>query len=232
MTRVIRYQADPDFAPGQLVPQAAPATVADTVTALARDKDVLIVALVEALVRRLTPEQAGTYAVPAVSGVIVGAGVGGAVGTGVGVGVGVGSAVGDAVGLEVGGAVGVGADAGTSTPTAAYSTVTPYRDATDRPLTSVTVYQLEPDFQVGQDVPHDEPLTDPETVTLFARPSEVLIDALVVGLVRRFTLEHAGAMVCEAEIGATAISMSITAARSAVSHRPADGRCPAPGPAR
>lgn len=150
---------------------------------------------------------------------LVGAGVSATVGTGVGVGVG--AAVGDAVGLGVGRAVGAGAEAGTSTPTAAYSTPTPYRVATDRPLTWVTLYQVEPDFQVGQDVPHDEPLTDPETVNVFASVSEVLIEALVDGLVRRFTAEQAGAIVSDdAAIGATAISTSIAAAKSAVSHRP------------
>lgn len=150
---------------------------------------------------------------------LVGAGVSATVGTGVGVGVG--AAVGDAVGLGVGRAVGAGAEAGTSTPTAAYSTPTPYRVATDRPLTWVTLYQVEPDFQVGQDVPHDEPLTDPETVNVFASVSEVLIEALVDGLVRRFTAEQAGAIVWDdAAIGATAISTSIEAVMSAVSHRP------------
>ena len=109
----------------------------------------------------------------------------------------------------------------------------PYREATDWPLTWVTVYQPEPDFQVGQDVPQDEPLTDPETVNVVAGVSEVLIDALVDELVRRFTLEQAGAIVCDdAEIGATAISTSIAAATSAVSHRLGDGRCPTPGPPR
>lgn len=99
--------------------------------------------------------------------------------------------------------------------------MTPYREATDRPFTFVTVYQLDPDFQVGHEVPHDEPLTDPETAKLSARASEVLIGALVEGLVRRFTPEQAGAMVCDdAEIGVTAINTSIAAARSAVSHRP------------
>lgn len=85
----------------------------------------------------------------------------------------------------------------------------------------MTLYQLEPDFQMGQEVPHDEPLTDPDTVNVFASVSEVLIEALVDGLVRRFTPEHAGAIVWdEAAIGATAISTSIEAAMSAVSHRP------------
>lgn len=97
----------------------------------------------------------------------------------------------------------------------------PYREATDWPLTLVTVYQLEPDFQVGHEVPHDEPLTGPETVRVLAGASDVLIDALVEALVRRCTPEQAGAMVWDdAEIGATATSSSIAAARSAVSHRP------------
>ena len=60
LTWLIRYQLDPDFQPGQLVPQAAPVTVADTLTVLASDRDVLRVALVEVLVRRFTPEQPGT----------------------------------------------------------------------------------------------------------------------------------------------------------------------------
>lgn len=99
--------------------------------------------------------------------------------------------------------------------------MTPYSEATDWPLMCVTLYQLEPDFHVGQDVPHDEPLTDPDTVSVFASASDVLIDALVDGLVRRFTFEQAGAIVCvDAEIGATAMSTSIDAAMSAVSHRP------------
>ena len=103
--------------------------------------------------------------------------------------------------------------------------MTPYREATDRPFTDVTVYQLDPDFQVGHEVPQAEPLTDPETDKLLARASEVLIGALVDGLVRRFTPEQAGAIVCDdAEIGATAISTSIAAARSAVSHRPRGAR--------
>lgn len=85
----------------------------------------------------------------------------------------------------------------------------------------MTAYQLDPDFQVGQDVLQDEPLTVPETVIEFARPRDVLIDALVEGPVRRFTLEHAGAIACdEAVIGATANRTSITAARDAVTQRP------------
>lgn len=60
LTWLIRYQLDPDFQPGQLVPQVAPVTVAETVTVLASDSDVLMVALVDVLVRRFTPEQAGT----------------------------------------------------------------------------------------------------------------------------------------------------------------------------
>jgi len=60
LTWLIRYQLDPDFQVGQLVPQVAPVTVAETVTELARVRDVLMVALVDVLVRRFTPEQAGT----------------------------------------------------------------------------------------------------------------------------------------------------------------------------
>ena len=60
MTWLIRYQLDPDFQLGQLVPQAAPVTVAETVTGLATDRDVLRVALVDAPVRRFTVEHAGT----------------------------------------------------------------------------------------------------------------------------------------------------------------------------
>ena len=229
----MRYQLDPDFQPGQLVPQAEPLTVAATVTVLASDSEVLIVAPVEALVRKFTPEQAGTNAAPGGVAGAVGVGVGVGVVVGMGVGVGVGAAVGEAGGLEVGVGVGAGADAGISTPTAAYRMLIPYREATDWPLTWVTVYQPEPDFQVGQDVPQDEPLTDPETVNVLAGVSEVLIDALVDELVRRFTLEQAGAIVCDdAEVGATAISTSIAAATSAVSHRLGDGRCPTPGPPR
>ena len=224
----MRYQPDPDFQPGQLVPQAEPLTVAATVTVLASDSDVLIVAPVEALVRRLTPEQAGTNGAPVGVAGAVAAGVGAVVGMGVGVGVG--AAVGGAVGVGVGVAVGAGPATGISTPTAAYRMLIPYREATDWPLTWVTVYQPEPDFQVGQDVPHDEPVTDPETVKVLAGVSEVLIDALVDELVRRFTLEQDGAIVCDdAAIGPTAISTSIAAATSAVSHRLGDGRCPTPG---
>ena len=119
----MRYQLDPDFQPGQLVPQAEPLTVAATVTVLASASEVLIVALVEALVRKFTPAQAGTNAAPVGVAAAVGVGVGvdGGVGMGVAVGDGVGVTVGAAVGLGVGvgEAVGAGSEAGTRTPTAA-----------------------------------------------------------------------------------------------------------------
>ena len=87
-------------------------------------------------------------------------------------------------------------------------------------MTWVIEYQVEPDFHVGQLVPHEEPVTVPETVTLLESPSEVLIVELVEAPVRRFAPEHAGDMVSEdAEMGATPMSTSIAAARNAVSHR-------------
>ena len=115
----------------------------------------------------------------------------------------------------------VGVDVEVRTPVAAYRIGTPNSELTDLPLICVTVYQLDPDFQFGQLVPHDEPLTVPDTVTALARPSEVLTVALVDALVRRFAPEQAGATDCdEAEIGATPTSTSITAAMNAVSQRP------------
>ena len=47
------------------------------------------------------------------------------------------------------------------------------------PLTWLTLYQPEPDFQPGQLVPQLLPLTVPTTVTLALRPSRTLIVAVV-----------------------------------------------------
>ncbi|TAL06062.1 MAG: hypothetical protein EPO00_11795 [Chloroflexota bacterium] len=81
------------------------------------------------------------------------------------------------------------------------------------------MYQLDPDFQVGHDVPHEEPLTVPETVRMLPRDSDALIEELVEVLARRFTLEHAGAIASDAAaIGATPRSVSIDAVSSAVIH--------------
>lgn len=118
-TWVTRYQLEPDFQPGQLVPHEVPVTVADTATALARDSDVLTDALVEGLVRRLTPAQAGTYEAPAGPGEADGPGVAPRVGTGAIDGAGVTAVVGVGVGVGVGEAVGTGGAAAISTPVAA-----------------------------------------------------------------------------------------------------------------
>lgn len=81
-------------------------------------------------------------------------------------------------------------------------------------------YQVEPDFQVGQLVPQDDPVTVPETVTLLESPSDVLTVELVEAPVRKFAAEHAGDIVSEdAEMGATAMRTSMTAVRNAVIQR-------------
>lgn len=60
------------------------------------------------------------------------------------------------------------------------------------PLTWVTLYQAEPDFHVGQLVPHDPPLTVPDTVRVLSSPRRTLIVELVEADVRRLMPLQAG----------------------------------------
>ncbi len=59
-TSLIRYQTVPDFEPAQSVLQLEPRTEPTTVTFALVASLVFVVAVVEGLVRRLTPAQAGT----------------------------------------------------------------------------------------------------------------------------------------------------------------------------
>ena len=61
------------------------------------------------------------------------------------------------------------------------------------PLTWVTRYQPEPDFEVGQTVLQADPATVPLTVTVALRPSLTLIELLVEVEVRMLTPSQAGA---------------------------------------
>jgi hypothetical protein len=60
---LIRYQLEPDFAPGQVVLQCDPLTVATTVTFALVARRVLIDDDVDAAARTFTPEQAGIIVV-------------------------------------------------------------------------------------------------------------------------------------------------------------------------
>jgi hypothetical protein len=66
----MRYQVEPDFAPGQVVLQCDPLTVATTVTFALVASRVLIVDVVDVLVRMLTPEHAGTIVVEVGEGLV------------------------------------------------------------------------------------------------------------------------------------------------------------------
>ena len=86
---------------------------------------------------------------------------------------------------------------------------------------AVIVYQLEPDFHVGQDVPQREPLTLPVTVSVALSPSLTAIGELVDVPIRMFTPEQPGTRFCDAAaVGATASMPKTTAVRNAVSQRP------------
>ena len=65
MTALIRYQAEPDFAVGQVVRQLDPLTLATTVTLALVASFALIAEPVEVPVRMFTPEHAGTIVVEA-----------------------------------------------------------------------------------------------------------------------------------------------------------------------
>jgi hypothetical protein len=136
----------------------------------------------------LMPSQAGTVAVVA------------GVGAGVTAGAAVGAVVGSGFGLEVGGGVEAGS---ASTPVAAYSTARPKRELTETPSIEVIEYQVEPDFEVGQTVLHDPPETVPDTTTALVGVSLTAIVEVVEVEVRMFTLEHAGASVCEVALAGT-----------------------------
>jgi hypothetical protein len=60
-------------------------------------------------------------------------------------------------------------------------------------LTWVTRYQPEPDFEVGQDVVHADPVSVPPIVTRLLMPSLTLIVARVEADVRRLMPSQAGA---------------------------------------
>jgi hypothetical protein len=137
------------LAPAQTVLQAEPASDPETVTLSLGVSLTLIAAPVDGLVRMFTLAQAGIICVA---------------GEGVGPLVGAALAVGGAGWTEA-----AGPDeevVGVSTPVAANRTETPNRVETGWPSTWVIVYHVEPDFQPGQLVPHDDPLTVPETVRL------------------------------------------------------------------
>ncbi len=82
MTWVTRYQADPDFAVGQVALHDEPPTVPSTVTLLPARSRTLIAADVEVDVLRFTPSQAGARTPVAGGGGAAGEGAaaGGAVG--------------------------------------------------------------------------------------------------------------------------------------------------------
>ena len=66
----------------------------------------------------------------------------------------------------------------------------------------MTRYQVEPDFQPAQSVPHDEPFTAASTLRAVPRASRVATEAPVDVPVRRFTSVHAGTMVAAPGAGA------------------------------
>ena len=66
----------------------------------------------------------------------------------------------------------------------------------------MTRYQVVPDFQPAQSVPHDEPFTAASTLRAVPRASRVATEAPVDAPVRRFTSVHAGTMVAAPGAGA------------------------------
>jgi hypothetical protein len=69
----------------------------------------------------------------------------------------------------------------------------------------VTAYHDEPDFQLGQDVPQEEPVTVPETVTDVATPSLALIGAPVDADARMFTPSQSGTRAWEPATGGVVV---------------------------
>ena len=70
----------------------------------------------------------------------------------------------------------------------------------------MTRYQVEPDFQPAQSVPHDEPFTAASTLRAVPRASRVATAAPVDAPVRRFTSVHAGTMVAAPVAGAGGVT--------------------------